>query len=121
MIDFSFVPGGCAVLDAPGIRELQLTDAAAGVEELFSDLRAIANDCRFRDCSHGTEPGCAVRAAISNGEIDPARLARWDKLVAEGREEAQSESVRRPKEAMPGRGHRKPKKRMKHRSDEPIE
>lgn len=77
------VPGGCAVLDTPGMRELQLADAAAGVDAVFSDLQALAADCRFRDCQHQSEPGCAVRAAADRGDIDPARLARWTKLAAE--------------------------------------
>lgn len=75
--------GGCAVLDTPGMRELQLTNAAAGVGAVFSDLQVLAAECRFRDCTHQSEPGCAVRAAAEAGAIDPARLTRWAKLAAE--------------------------------------
>jgi ribosome biogenesis GTPase len=76
-------PGGCLVLDTPGMRELQLTDAGTGISDVFEDVEALAQDCRFTDCRHETEPGCAVRAAIDRGTLDPARLARWRKLRAE--------------------------------------
>ncbi len=78
-----FVPGGCAVLDTPGMRELQLTETAFGVSTLFADLEELTTQCRFNDCRHLTEPGCAVRAALESGEIDATRLARWQKLVVE--------------------------------------
>lgn len=71
------------LLDTPGMRELQLTDVQAGIEEVFSDITALTGSCRFRDCQHETEPGCAIRAAVENGEVDPDRLKRWKKLVAE--------------------------------------
>lgn len=77
------VEGGCAVLDTPGMRELQLTDASSGVADVFSDLQALSTQCRFADCQHETEPGCAVLAAVESGDADSARLARWRKLVAE--------------------------------------
>lgn len=78
-----FVPGGCLVLDTPGMRELQLTDTATGIQEVFADLHDLSTQCRFRDCLHATEPGCAVLAALKDGEIDEARLGRWRKLMAE--------------------------------------
>ena len=77
------VPGGCLVLDTPGMRELQLTDAAAGIADLFDDVAALAASCRFADCRHETEPGCAILSAVTEGRLDPARLARWRKLQAE--------------------------------------
>jgi len=90
-----FVPGGCAVLDTPGMRELQLADAEAGIGDLFSDLRDLATECKFNDCAHESEPGCAVLAAVERGEIDAARLARWKKLVAEERFNTESLTDRR--------------------------
>lgn len=78
-----FMPNGCAVLDTPGMRELQLTEAASGVADLFSDIHDLTKQCKFRDCKHETEPGCAVRAALAQDEIDVARLERWRKLYAE--------------------------------------
>ena len=80
-----FLPNGCAVLDTPGMRELQLTDAQEGIADVFADLSALADQCRFRDCKHETEPGCAIRAALETESLDQVRLARWNKLVAEER------------------------------------
>ena len=80
-----FTPQGCAVLDTPGMRELQLTDAEAGIADVFADLTDLASQCRFNDCQHETEPGCAILRALEAEKIDPPRLARWRKLVAEER------------------------------------
>ncbi|WP_370677948.1 ribosome small subunit-dependent GTPase A [Pleomorphomonas sp. PLEO] len=77
------LPEGYAVLDTPGMRELQLADAAEGIAEVFSDLADLAAGCRFSDCRHENEPGCAVRAAIATGEVDEPRLLRWQKLLRE--------------------------------------
>lgn len=71
------------LLDTPGMRELQLSDAAAGISEVFDDLRLLAQGCRFSDCAHGREPGCAVRAAISAGTLTSERFSRWRRLAAE--------------------------------------
>ena len=71
------------LLDTPGMRELQLADAHAGTEEVFDDVTALAQDCRFSNCSHDSEPGCAIKAALAAGTLDPDRLARWRKLTAE--------------------------------------
>ncbi|BDG05690.1 ribosome small subunit-dependent GTPase A [Anaeromyxobacter oryzae] len=76
------VPGGGALVDGPGIRELRLWDAS-GLDATFEDLAAIAARCRFRDCSHGAEPGCAVREAIAGGRIDAARVESHRKLALE--------------------------------------
>jgi ribosome biogenesis GTPase len=78
------LPGGGAVIDGPGIRELKLWDAD-GIEEVFEEVAAIAARCRFRDCAHEDEPGCAVRAAVEEGRIDPVRLESLQKLEAEAR------------------------------------
>ncbi len=77
------VPGGGLFLDTPGMRELQLWEAGAGVGEAFEDVVGLAAECRFRDCRHRTEPGCAVRAALERGALDPARLESWRKLQRE--------------------------------------
>ena len=71
------------VIDTPGMRELRLTDAGEGIEAVFSDLSELALSCKFSDCAHDTEPGCAIQAAIDNGDLDPARLTRWQKLQRE--------------------------------------
>jgi ribosome biogenesis GTPase / thiamine phosphate phosphatase len=89
------MPNGCAVLDTPGMRELQLTDAASGVAEVFADIFALTTQCKFNDCAHVTEPGCAVRKALETGEIDQARYERWDKLNTEEQFNSTSLSERR--------------------------
>ena len=76
------LPGGGVVIDTPGIRELQLWDSG-GMEEAFSDVEELAAACRFGDCSHNTEPGCAVKAALESGELPAERHASWLKLQRE--------------------------------------
>ncbi|MEM7636530.1 MAG: ribosome small subunit-dependent GTPase A, partial [Pseudomonadota bacterium] len=97
------LPDGCAVLDTPGMRELQLTDVGTGVADVFSDLHALSTRCRFNDCQHETEPGCAVRDAIEAGEVDTVRLARWQKLVAEDRHNSASLAQRKSKDKALGK------------------
>jgi ribosome biogenesis GTPase len=77
------LPGGALLIDTPGLREMQLWDAEDGVLQTFADIDALAAQCRFVDCRHGGEPGCAVLAAISAGEIDAARLENRRKLLRE--------------------------------------
>lgn len=71
------------LIDTPGMRELALHDAAEGIATLFDDITELASTCKFTDCAHETEPGCAIRGAIDNGDLDPSRLDRWRKLMAE--------------------------------------
>jgi ribosome biogenesis GTPase len=78
------VAGGGAVIDSPGLRSVGLA-GAEGVDLAFADVAELAGGCRFGDCRHESEPGCAVRTAVEAGELDPARLADWRKLAAEGR------------------------------------
>ena len=77
------LPGGGLILDTPGIREVGLIDADEGVSVVFDDIERLAQDCRFNDCTHGGEPGCAVRAALQGGALDPARWAHFQKLGLE--------------------------------------
>ena len=70
-------------LDTPGMRELQLTDAAAGVAEIFDDIVTMVGRCRFANCAHKGEPGCAVQAAIREGALTVSRLDRWRRLSSE--------------------------------------
>ena len=77
------LPGGGLIIDTPGIRELQLWDSGGGLEEAFADVEELAAACRFNDCAHGTEPGCAVRAALLSGELSRERYASWQKLQRE--------------------------------------
>ncbi len=97
------LPDGCAVLDTPGMRELQLTDAETGVADVFADLHKLSSLCRFNDCRHETEPGCAVLAALGDGTIDVERLDRWKKLAAEERHNTASLAQRKSKDKALGR------------------
>ena len=75
--------GGGWLIDTPGMRALRLTDVAEGIEAVFDDIAALAAGCRFGDCGHDGEPGCAVQAAIDAGALDPGRVVRWRKLARE--------------------------------------
>lgn len=77
------LPGGALLLDTPGMRELQLFDVDEGVDLAFSDIDELAAGCRYRDCAHDAEPGCAVKAAVAAGTLDPDRLASFHELRAE--------------------------------------
>src|SRR5258707_1226000 len=74
------LPGGALLMDTPGLRELQLWDAAEGVSQAFADIDSLAGQCRFSDCRHEAEPGCAVRAAVKGGEIDEGGLEKHREL-----------------------------------------
>jgi len=78
-----FLPGGGIIVDTPGMREMQLWEAGEGLEGSFQDIDALAQNCRFRDCRHVSEPGCAIRAAVESGELDADRLASFEKLQRE--------------------------------------
>ncbi len=92
------LPGGGLLIDNPGIRELQLwADDESSLEETFDDIEKLGRECRFRDCGHGQEPGCAVRAAIRDGSLEPARLRNYNDLREEQRrlEQRRDEASRR--------------------------
>ncbi|MEZ4470322.1 MAG: ribosome small subunit-dependent GTPase A [bacterium] len=88
--------GGALLLDTPGMRSLGLWDAVEGVDAVFDDVGAAARTCRFRDCRHQGEPGCAVAAGLEAGDLDAERVAEWDKL----RREAAFEERKRDPKAM---------------------
>ncbi|TQV14800.1 GTPase RsgA, partial [Xanthomonas perforans] len=77
------LPSGACLIDTPGMRELKPTGEEDLAEGGFSDVEALAAQCRFNDCAHIAEPGCAVRAAIDAGELDPERVANYMKLRVE--------------------------------------
>lgn len=81
--ELTFLPGGCMVIDTPGMRELQLWEADEGVQVTFDEIETLARGCRFRDCQHQHEPGCAVRAAAEAGELAADRLSSLHKLQKE--------------------------------------
>jgi ribosome biogenesis GTPase len=77
------LPGGGAVIDTPGLRGIGLIDADEGVAATFADVEALIGQCRFNDCSHRSEPGCAVRAALESGTLPQRRYESWQKLQRE--------------------------------------
>lgn len=77
------LPEGGAVIDTPGLREVQLWAAGGGLAKTFDDIGALATRCRFTDCKHDAEPGCAVKAALEDGTLDEARFNSWLELQRE--------------------------------------
>lgn len=100
------LPGEGWLIDTPGVRAVSLWLSGHGIERAFADVFELMDHCRFRDCKHDREPGCAVRAAIEAGELDPARLASLERLVAE--EQALEHEQRRQLKLEDKRGRRRP-------------
>jgi ribosome biogenesis GTPase len=88
------IPGGGAVLDTPGLRAVGLLDADEGLGRAFADVEALAAACRFTDCGHAGEPGCAVRAAVESGALAPRRLDSWRRLKREAAYELRRRDAR---------------------------
>ncbi|WP_188037735.1 ribosome small subunit-dependent GTPase A, partial [Actinotalea sp. JY-7885] len=80
--ELHLVPGGGAVIDTPGIRSVGLAGQEA-LDDVFAEIEALAAGCRFSDCAHASEPGCAVVAAVADGDLAPRRLRSYRKLVRE--------------------------------------
>ncbi|MBT4519398.1 MAG: ribosome small subunit-dependent GTPase A [Halieaceae bacterium] len=74
---------GGLILDTPGMREIQLADCKSGISTTFPEIEALAKNCRFSDCRHGSEPGCAVLSALNSGQIEQRRLDNYTKLLKE--------------------------------------
>jgi ribosome biogenesis GTPase / thiamine phosphate phosphatase len=81
---------GAWLIDTPGMREIQVVDSEEGVEMVFDDIAALGINCRFSNCSHKTEPGCAIQSAIASGILDKNRLERFQKLQIEERQNTKS-------------------------------
>lgn len=97
------LPGGALMLDTPGMRELGLWDAEDGVDKTFADLADLASRCRFADCSHRLEPGCAIHAAVAAGRLDQGRVKSYRRLFHELAEQPTSAAARREKDRRFGR------------------
>lgn len=97
------LPGGAWLLDTPGMRELQLIGVRTGLDDVFAEISALAESCRFSDCDHTDEPGCQVTKAIAAGEIDQERLKRWRKLTREEAHNRISVAERRARDKAFGR------------------
>lgn len=89
---------GVMVIDTPGMRELGMWDVTEGLSNAFSDIEALAAMCRFRDCRHECEPGCAVREAIKTGELEESRLESYRKIKTEAKYSENADDYRRQKE-----------------------
>lgn len=87
--------GGGWLVDTPGMRELQMSEVASGVAEVFDDIVALTLECRFTNCTHTDEPDCAVRAAMDRGQLSSIRFDRWRKLALEDRINSGIAEVRR--------------------------
>lgn len=79
------IAGGGWAIDTPGMRTLHVGDVTSGLDQLFAEITELAPQCRFRDCTHNHEPGCAVQVGIASGAVDANRLERWHKLQDENR------------------------------------
>jgi ribosome biogenesis GTPase len=96
------LPRGGWLIDTPGMRELQLVDVGDALGDVFGEITALAAECRFSDCRHDVEPGCAVRAAIDAGTLDPQRLKRFRKLLSEDRRNSETIAERRARDRTTG-------------------
>lgn len=111
------LPGGALLLDTPGMRELGLWDAEGGVALTFADIEALAGQCRFHDCGHDSEPGCAITAALASGALDADRWRVYGKLqrelqFQEGKDNPRAQSEARRERVRRNKSHRA---EMKHR------
>jgi len=87
--------GGGLLIDVPGMRELKIAEVGTALATVFDDIEAIASRCRFADCRHDAEPGCAVRAAVESGELEQRRLKNYRKLVRENQRNTASLAEKR--------------------------
>jgi ribosome biogenesis GTPase len=87
------LPGGGAIVDNPGMRELQLWASESSLDDVFAEIAALAEACRFADCMHALEPNCAVQRALEAGELDPARWRSYQKLQAELKHRVRAQDV----------------------------
>jgi ribosome biogenesis GTPase len=100
------MPGGAWLIDTPGMRELKVGSVEQGIRTTFDDIEHLAQRCRFRDCQHGGELGCAVTAAIGAGELSERRLANYRKLQREAKHASQTAFERRGVERRIGKMHK---------------
>lgn len=90
-----FIPSAGILIDTPGLRELQLSECTGGISSLYGDIELIAQNCRFKNCQHIGEIGCAVTAAVTNGDLSKRRLSNYLKLVAEQKRNTETIAERR--------------------------
>jgi ribosome biogenesis GTPase len=95
--------GGAWIIDTPGMRELKIGAIEAGLRTVFDNIETLATQCRFRDCKHESEAGCAVLTAVATGELDERRLASYHKLQREAALAAINNRERRARDRHFGR------------------
>lgn len=105
------LPSGAILVDTPGMRTLQLWEAGAALEEAFADIAELAAHCRFSDCTHGEEPGCAVREALEDERLDPERFESFKRLRLETEARERGLRARELESRRPRRGKPPPRKR----------
>lgn len=109
-----YLLGGGLLIDTPGMRELQLADCGDGVDATFGDVSELAQRCRFVDCSHEQEPGCAVQQAITSGDLAPRRLHHYQKLMREQALNGASLAERRAGDKATAKYHRSVQSQNRH-------
>lgn len=110
---------GAILLDSPGMRQLQLSDSKNGLSEVFCDIEKLAMECRFKNCQHNIEPGCAIKNAIENGSLDPRRLSNYTKLLAEHERNTSTLAERRKRERALGKFYKSVKEHTKKKKNYP--
>lgn len=93
-----FLPGGARIIDTPGMRVLGVTEAEQGVDTAFSDIEQLAEQCRFRNCTHQNEAGCAIQNAIMNGTLSAKRFENYRKIMAEAAHAKRREEIAKRKQ-----------------------
>jgi ribosome biogenesis GTPase / thiamine phosphate phosphatase len=88
------LPSGALIIDTPGMRELQVWSNTEGLPETFIDIEALVEQCRFRNCQHGSEPGCAIQQALAGGQLDLQRFLNYRKLQREAQHLARKQDQR---------------------------
>jgi ribosome biogenesis GTPase len=106
---------GAILIDTPGLREVGLTDAEDGIKKAFAEIEELAMNCRFSDCKHQSEPGCAVQEALSEGRILPEKFSNYQKLKREAERFGQTIADKRKKEKSFGRMVKEVKKMKKNK------
>jgi ribosome biogenesis GTPase len=101
------------------MRELQLVDVADALDDVFAEIAELAEQCRFSDCTHANEPGCAVREAIESGDLDAMRLKRYRKLQSEDRRNSESLAQRRARDRSTGKLYKSIMEGKRHSGQKP--
>ena len=105
--ELTVLTNGCFFIDTPGMRELGMTDDSSGLEQTFEQIYQLAESCRFADCQHENEPGCAVQEAIRSGELDRSLFKSFQKLNRETEKFAASKAERRKKDRELGKFYKR--------------